>query len=67
MLSDAKIEAYRKMSQPERWREVEALMTYAWNQLKQLPHDEVARRLARDKKEHDDADEIILAHLRRFP
>ena len=67
MLSDAKIEAYRKMSQEERWREVEQLMTFAWRFLKQLPHEEVERRLALDRRMHDEADARMLAHLRRFP
>lgn len=67
MLSDERIEAYRMMSQEERWREVEELMTFAWRFLKQLPHEEVERRLAFDRKQHDESDEIVLAHLRRFP
>ena len=67
MLSDAQIQAYREMSQEERWREVEALMTLAWRMLKELPHEEVARRLALDQRLHDEGDEIMLAHLRRFP
>jgi hypothetical protein len=67
MLSQAQIEAYRKMTQEERWREVEALMTFAWRYLQQLPKDEVARRLAYDQRQHDEADEIMLAHLRKFP
>ena len=67
MLSDAKIEAYRKMTQEERWREVEQLMTFAWRFLKQLPEEEVARRLAHDRQQHDESDAIVLAHLRRFP
>lgn len=65
MLSPERIEAYRKMSPEERWREVEALMTLAWRMLKQLPHEEVARRLAIDQQQHDEADEIVLEHLRR--
>ncbi|MBL9000830.1 MAG: hypothetical protein JNK25_06805 [Phycisphaerae bacterium] len=66
MQDHARIEAYRKMPQEERWREVQALMTYAWRFLKQLPHEEVARRLAEDRKRHDDSDEIMLAHLRKY-
>ena len=66
MLSDARIEAYRKMPQAERWREVEELMTFAWRFLKQLPEEEVERRLAEDRRRHDEGDEIVLAHLRRF-
>ena len=67
MLRDAKIEAYRKMTQEERWREVEQLMTFAWNFLQHLPPEEVARRLAHEKQQHVEADAIILAHLARFP
>ena len=67
MLSDGQIEAYRAMSFEERWREVEALSTLAWRMLKQLPHEEVERRLAIDREEHDKADALVLAHLRRFP
>lgn len=67
MLSKERIEAYRNMSQEDRWREVEALMTYAWRFLKSLPHEEMERRLARDAEEHDKSDQIILDHLRRLP
>ncbi len=66
MLDQDRIAAYRKMSLEERWREVEALMTFAWRTLKQLPHDEVARRLAHDQAERDKSDEAVLAHLRRI-
>jgi hypothetical protein len=66
MVSDAQIQRYRAMSQEERWREVEALMTFAWRFLQQLPHEEVARRLALDRQKHDESDEAMLAHLRRF-
>lgn len=54
------------MSQAERWREVEALMTLAWRTLKQLPPDEVERRLAYDRERQDRADAVMLAHLRRY-
>jgi hypothetical protein len=37
MMSPDQLDRYRQMSQPERWREVELLMTYAWRALKQLP------------------------------
>ena len=67
MLSEDKIKAYRAMSQEERWREVEQLMDFAWSFLKQLPHEEVARRLEQDRRQHDEGDAIIDAHLRRFP
>lgn len=67
MLSTDKLEAYRAMTPEERWREVEELMTFAWRFLKQLPDEEVERRLAYDRREHDKADAIVLEHLRRFP
>lgn len=67
MLSEAQIEAYRRMTVEERWREVEELMSFAWRFLKELPEEEVERRLAYDREQHDQADEIILDHLRRFP
>ena len=67
MISQAKLEAYRAMTVEERWREVEALMTFAWRSLKQLPHEEVERRLAYDREQHDKSDAIILDYLRRFP
>lgn len=66
MLDDDRIAAYRKMSPEERWREVAALMTFAWRMLKQLPHEEVARRLAREQSERDKSDEAVLEHLRRM-
>ncbi|HWL92100.1 MAG TPA: hypothetical protein VNT79_01075 [Phycisphaerae bacterium] len=66
MLSEAKLQAYREMTPEERWSEVEALMTFAWRFLKELPPEELERRLAYDREQHDKADEIILAHLRRY-
>lgn len=42
-------------------------MTFAWRFLRQLPEEEVSRRLALDRRQHDEGDEIVLAHLRRFP
>jgi len=42
-------------------------MTFAWRFLQELPHEEVERRLAWDREEHDKGDAIILEHLRRFP
>lgn len=39
MLSDKKIEAYRRMTPEERWREVEELMTLAWRDLLALPEE----------------------------
>lgn len=67
MLSEEQLEAYRNMSQEERWREVEALMTYAWRYLQTLPAEEVQRRLDLDAAEHDKSDQIMLAHLRKYP
>lgn len=66
MISEEKLAAYRAMSQEERWREVEALMTLAWRMLEALPHEEVERRLAWDREQHDKADAIVLEHLRRY-
>ena len=67
MISEAQLEAYRRMTPEERWREVEALMTMAWRMLKELPHEEVERRLAYDRAQHDQSDAIMLEYLRRFP
>lgn len=67
MLSEAKLEAYRGMTIEERWREVEGLMSFAWRFLKELPEEEVERRLAYDREQHDKSDAIILDYLRRFP
>jgi len=64
MIGHDQVERYRMMSQPERWREVEALMSFAWRSLKQLPAEERTRRLKEDERRHDEADEIVLAHLR---
>jgi hypothetical protein len=66
MLSREQLEAYRAMTLEQRWRETEALMALAWRMLKELPHEEVERRLAYDREEHDKADAIVLAHLRRY-
>ena len=64
MLSDAKIEAYRRMTPEERWREVEELMTLAWRTLLAMPEEERNRRLALIREEHEESDAIILAKLR---
>lgn len=55
------------MSLEARRREVEALMTFAWRSLKDLPVEEVERRLAYDREQHDLSDAIMLEYLRRFP
>lgn len=66
MLSQERIEAYRRMSPEERWREVEQLMTLAWRSLLQLPADERQRRLDLDRQWHDEGDRLVLEHLRRL-
>jgi hypothetical protein len=63
MLSEAKIEAYRRMTAEERWREVEELMTIAWRSLKELPEDERRRRLELSREEHEMSDAIVLERL----
>lgn len=65
MLSDEKIEAYRRMTPEERWREVEELMTIAWRSLLELPEEERERRLAVIREEHEESDRRMLEHLRR--
>ncbi len=64
MLSNSKIEAYRRMSPGERWREVEELMSLAWRTLQALPDDELQRRVQVIRNEHDLSDAIILERLR---
>ena len=66
MLSEEKIEAYRRMTPEERWREVEELMSFAWRTLLELPLKERNRRLTIIREEHDRSDEIWLGHLRRL-
>lgn len=65
MLSDARIDAYRRMTPEERWREVEELMTFAWRSLLALPEEERERRLALIREEHEASDAILLERLRR--
>jgi hypothetical protein len=65
MQGPEQIEAFRNMPPQERWRLVEMLMDFAWEQLKQLPPEEMERRLAIDLKRHDDSDEEMLRRLRR--
>lgn len=64
MLSDAKIEAYRRMTPEQRWREVEQLMTLAWRRLLAMPEEEHNRRLALIREEHEASDAILLEKLR---
>ena len=65
MLSKAKIEAYRRMTPEERWREVEELMTFAWRTLRELPEEERRRRWDLIRREHETSDAIMLEHLGR--
>jgi hypothetical protein len=65
MLSPERIEAYRRMSPEERWREVEELMTVAWRDLKARPRDERERILAVIREEHELSDAVMLEGLRR--
>lgn len=66
MLSEEKLEAYRRMTPEERWREVEELRTLAWRDLCALPPEERERRLAIIRQEHEESDAIKLEHLRRY-
>ncbi len=66
MLSDAKMEAYRRMTPEERWREVEELMTLAWRSLLELSYEERQRRLAIIREEHEISDRIVFEHLKRL-
>ena len=52
MLSKERLEAYRRMTPEERWRETSALMVYAWEALLQLPFEERERRLAVARLQH---------------
>lgn len=66
MLSERKIEEYRRMTPEQRWREVEELMTLAWRSLRELPVEEMRRRLAIIRQEHEESDAIMLEHLRKY-
>lgn len=66
MLSREKLEAYRKMSPEERWKEVEELMTLAWRGLLELPEEERERRQRILREEHEASDRILLEHLGRL-
>lgn len=66
MLSDAKVEAYRRMTPEERWREVEELMTLAWRSLLELPEDDRRRRLEIIRREHEEGNALIVEALRRL-
>lgn len=65
MLSPERIEAYRRMTPAERWREVEALMTFAWRDLKRRPREERERILAVIRAQHEESDRLMLEGLRR--
>jgi hypothetical protein len=64
MLSPERIQAYRRMTPEERWREVEELMTLAWRTLRELSPEERERRLALLREEHEASDAVLLEHLR---
>jgi hypothetical protein len=65
MLSAERLEAYRRMTSEERWREVEALMTLAWRDLLARPQAERDRILALIREEHEASDALMLEGLRR--
>ncbi len=67
MLSAERIEAYRRMTPEERWREVEELMTLAWHSLLELPVEERNRRLALIREEHEESDRILIEFFRNRP
>ncbi|MBI3267805.1 MAG: hypothetical protein HYZ53_02190 [Planctomycetes bacterium] len=67
MLSEVKLNAYRRMTPEQRWREVEELMQIAWQDLLALPEEERNRRLAIVRAEHDQSDAVLLARLRECP
>lgn len=67
MLSQEKLEAYRRMTPEERWREVEELMTVAWRTLLELPIEERNRRLEIIRQDHEASDAIMLERLRKLP
>jgi hypothetical protein len=67
VLSQERIERYRRMTPEERWQEVEELMTLAWLSLLELPQEERERRLAVIREEHEHSDAILIEHLRRLP
>ena len=67
MLSERKLEAYRRMTPEERWQEVEELMTLAWRSLLELPAEERQRRLNVIREEHEESDRVLLAELKKFP
>jgi hypothetical protein len=67
MLSEKKLEEYRRMTPEERWVEVEELMTLAWRSLLELPEDERARRLALIREEHERSDQALLERLAKLP
>jgi hypothetical protein len=66
MLSNEKIEAYRRMTPEMRWHEVEELMTIAWRALLELPEEERQRRLAVIREEHEESDRHLFEHLKRL-
>ncbi len=66
MLSEERLAAYRKMTPDERWREVEELMTLAWRSLLELPLEERNRRLEIIRREHEESDAVLIAHLKRY-
>jgi hypothetical protein len=67
MLSEEKLQAYRRMTPEERWREVEELMTFAWRALLELPEEERRRRLQLIREDHEMSDAILHEKLERMP
>lgn len=66
MLSEAKLQAYRRMTPEQRWREVEELMTLSWRSLLELPEPERLRRLALIREEHERSNRAMLNHFRKL-
>jgi hypothetical protein len=53
MLSEERLEAYRRMTPAERWAQTLTLIDYGWEMLMQLPAEERERRLEIMRRERD--------------
>lgn len=66
MIGRERLEMYRKMTPEERWREVREMMRSSWEWLLRLPPEDLDKRLALIRRQHDEGNELIAKKLREM-
>jgi hypothetical protein len=64
MLSEERLEAYRKMTPAQKWEETMMLLDFGWEILLSLPQEERERRLEIMRREHEESNDAIVRALK---